>query len=208
MSQSGYHQPVLLAEVLAGLAARAGGRYIDGTLGGGGHSAAILEASSPDGSILGIDTDQEALAAARATLAAYETRATIVHGNFRAMAELAQQHGFERVDGILLDLGVSSHQLNTPERGFSFQSDGPLDMRLDPSSGEAAADLVNALPEGKLADLIHQYGEEHAARRIARFIVEARRRGPIDTTGELAAVVSRALGGQRGRIHPATRTFQ
>jgi 16S rRNA (cytosine1402-N4)-methyltransferase len=208
MSESGYHQPVLLAEVLAGLAAKAGGRFIDGTLGGGGHTAALLEASNPDGRVLGIDTDQDALEAASARLVAYAPRATIVHGNFRALATLAQQHEFERVDGILLDLGVSSYQLNTPERGFSFQHDGPLDMRLDTSTGEPAADLVNELPEGKLADLIYQYGEEHAARRIARFIVEARRRGPIDTTGELAAVVSRALGGQRGRIHPATRTFQ
>jgi 16S rRNA (cytosine1402-N4)-methyltransferase len=200
--------PVLLNEVLAGLRPHAGGRFVDGTVGGGGHSAAILEASAPDGRLLGIDADPAALAAAASRLAPFGERALLAHGNFREIGRLAQAHGFERVDGILLDLGVSSHQLDTPERGFSFAVDAPLDMRLDPTVGETAADLVNDLPESELADLIYRYGEERGSRRIARFIGEARRKRPIATTGELADLVARALGGKRGKIHPATRTFQ
>jgi 16S rRNA (cytosine1402-N4)-methyltransferase len=208
LNSSFRHVPVLLAEVLAGLAPRAGGRYIDGTLGGGGHAAAILEASAPDGQLLGIDADPAALAAAGERLAAFGARATLVHGNFRDLARLAQAAETVPVDGILLDLGVSSHQLDTPERGFSFQADAPLDMRMDPTADETAADLVNRLPEGALADLIYRYGEERGSRRIARLIGEARRKRPIATTGQLAAIVERALGGRRGKVHPATRTFQ
>jgi 16S rRNA (cytosine1402-N4)-methyltransferase len=200
------HIPVLPAEVLAGLAPQSGGRYIDGTLGGGGHAAAILAASDPDGRLLGIDLDPAALAAAAETLAAYGERARLVSGNFRDIAQLAA--GFAPVDGILLDLGVSSHQLDTPERGFSFGVDAPLDMRLDPEGPVSAADLVATLPERDLADLIYQYGEERGSRRIARLIVEARRTRPIATTGALADLVAKALGGRHGRIHPATRTFQ
>lgn len=202
------HAPVLLAEVVAGLAPRPGGRYVDGTLGGGGHAAAILEASAPDGRLLGIDADPAALLAAGARLAPFGERATLVHGNFRDLARLARAGGFEPIDGLLLDLGVSSHQLDTPERGFSFLADAPLDMRLDPTGGETAADIVNETPEGALADLIYRYGEERGSRRIARAIAEARRRRSIATTGELAEVVARALGGRHGKIHPATRTFQ
>jgi 16S rRNA (cytosine1402-N4)-methyltransferase len=202
------HVPVLLSEVIAGLAPRAGGRYVDATLGGGGHALATLAASSPDGRLLGIDADPAALTAAGARLAIYGERATLAHGNFRDLAALAREHGFAQVDGILLDLGVSSHQLDTPERGFSFTADAPLDMRLDPTQGETAADLVNATPEDQLADLIYRYGEERGSRRIARFIAEARRRQPIATTAELADLVARALGGRHGKIHPATRTFQ
>ncbi|HWQ13994.1 MAG TPA: 16S rRNA (cytosine(1402)-N(4))-methyltransferase RsmH [Roseiflexaceae bacterium] len=202
------HVPVLLAEVLAGLASKPGGRYIEGTLGGGGHAAALLEASAPDGRLLGLDVDPAALAAAAARLAPFGERFTAARGNFRDIGALARAHGFAAVDGVLLDLGVSSHQLDTPERGFSFQADAPLDMRLDPQGAVTAADLVNELPEGELADVIYRYGEERASRRIARLIVEARRRGRIATTGELADIVTRALGGRRGKIHPATRTFQ
>ena len=193
------HVPVLLDEVLSGLAPRSGGRYLDGPLGGGGHAAAVLEASAPDGRLLGIDADPAALAAAGARLA---------HGNFREIGKLAREHGFDSVDGLLLDLGVSSYQLDTPERGFSFAADAPLDMRLDPTGGASAADLVNQTPESELADLIYRYGEERGSRRVARFIAEARRRRPIETTGELAELVARALGGRHGKIHPATRTFQ
>lgn len=202
------HVPVLLSEVIAGMAPQAGGRYIDATLGGGGHALAMLSASMPTGRLLGLDADPAALAAAGARLAIYGERATLAHGNFRELGRLAREHGFAAVDGILLDLGVSSHQLDTPERGFSFTNDAPLDMRLDPTQGDTAADLVNGTPEGELADLIYRYGEEHGARRVARFIAEARRKRPIATTAELAELVARALGGRHGKIHPATRTFQ
>ncbi len=202
------HVSVLPAEVLAGLQPRPGGRYIDGTLGGGGHAQALLAASAPDGRLLGIDADPAALAAAGARLAPFGGRVALAHGNFRAIGELARQHGFTQVDGILLDLGVSSHQLDTAERGFSFNADAPLDMRLDPTEGATAADLVNELPEIELADLIYRYGEERGSRRVARLIVEARRRHPIERTTELAEIVARALGGRHGKIHPATRTFQ
>ncbi len=202
------HTPVLLAELVAGLAPQPGGRYIDATLGGGGHAAVILAASAPDGRLLGIDADPAALAAAGARLAPFGRQAQLVHGNFRDLAALAQLSGFMAVDGIVIDLGISSHQLDTPERGFSFQADAPLDMRMDPTTGETAADLVNELPEGELADLIYGYGEERGSRRIARLIAEARRKQPLTTTGELAAIVGRALGGRHGKVHPATRTFQ
>jgi 16S rRNA (cytosine1402-N4)-methyltransferase len=202
------HVSVLLAEVIAGLAPRSSGRYVDGTLGGGGHAAALLEASAPDGRVLGIDADPAALAAAGVRLAPFGERATLVHGNFRDLARIVRDAGFAPIDGLLLDLGVSSHQLDTPERGFSFQVDAPLDMRLDPTGGETAADLVNELPEGELADLIYRYGEERGSRRVARWIAEARRKQPIETTGALAEIVARALGGRHGKIHPATRTFQ
>lgn len=203
-----HHTPVLLTEVLAGLKPQPGGRYIDGTVGGGGHAAAILEASAPDGCLLGIDCDPAALAAAAVRLAPYGDRVSLVRGSFRAIGRLATTAGFAQVQGVLLDLGVSSYQLDTPERGFSFQVNAPLDMRLDPDTPVTAAYLVNNLPEQELADLIFRYGEERGSRRIARAIVESRQRSPITTTGELAAIVSRALGGRRGRIHPATRTFQ
>src|SRR5262245_9263246 len=202
------HVPVLRNEVITGLKPRKDGRYVDGTVGGGGHAAAILEASAPDGRLLGIDADPAALAAAGGRLAPFGARATLAHGNFRGLGQLARDHGFDRSDGLLLDLGVSSHQLDTPERGFSFLVDAPLDMRLDSTSGATAAELVNEMPESELADLIYRYGEERGSRRVARFIAEARRRRPIATTGELAELVARALGGRHGKIHPATRTFQ
>jgi 16S rRNA (cytosine1402-N4)-methyltransferase len=202
------HTPVLLREVLDGLAPRSGGHYIDGTLGGGGHAAALLEASAPNGRLLGIDADPAALAAAGTRLASFGERATLAHGNFRDLGRLAHEQGFAQIDGLVLDLGVSSHQIDTPERGFSFAAAAPLDMRLDPTSGPTAADLVNDMPESELADLIFRYGEERGSRRIARLIAEARRKQPIETTLELAELVTRALGGRHGKIHPATRTFQ
>jgi 16S rRNA (cytosine1402-N4)-methyltransferase len=200
------HQPVLLMETVDGLAVRGGGRYIDGTLGGAGHTDALLAAGA--GHVLGIDRDPAALAAARRRLLRHAERVTLVHGNFRDIGVLAHAHGMEQVDGILLDIGVSSHQLDVAERGFSFTSDAPLDMRMDPTSGLSAADFVNDLDESELADLIYQYGEERASRRIARRIAERRRSKPIRTTLELADLVKQAVGNHAGRIHPATRTFQ
>ncbi len=206
------HIPVLLPAVLAALQPRPGACFIDATVGGAGHALAVLQAAQPGGRLLGIDADPAALAAARARLDAAGLPAasfTLVHGHFAELAALARQHGFGAVDGILLDLGVSSYQLDTAARGFSFAADGPLDMRLDPSGGPTAADLVNQLDEQELADVIYRYGEERGSRRIARLIVERRRQAPITTTGELAALVQRAVGrGGRERIHPATRTFQ
>lgn len=181
-----------------------GGRYIDGTLGGGGHAAGILERSSPAGRLLGIDADPTAIAISIERLAEYGPRVTLVNANFAQLAEIAAQYGFCPADGILLDLGLSSLQLASGERGFSFQVEGPLDMRFNPHQGNPASELVNELSTPELADILYRYGEERQARRIARAIVAAR---PIHTTRQLAEVVARAVG-RRGKIHPATRTFQ
>lgn len=202
------HIPVLYDAALAALNLRPTGRYIDGTLGWAGHSSGILEGSGPTGQLLAIDQDPMALAAARERLAPYGERATIVHGNYRQMASLAAQHGWQQVDGILLDIGVSSPQLDLPERGFSFQYDAPLDMRMNPTRGESAADLIAQLAETDLANLIYEYGEERLSRRIARRIVEQRSKSPITSTAQLASLVKSAVGGQAGKTHPATRTFQ
>ncbi|MEF3274371.1 MAG: 16S rRNA (cytosine(1402)-N(4))-methyltransferase RsmH [Chloroflexus sp.] len=204
------HTPVLLAEVVAALAPRPGGRYLDATVGGGGHALAVLQAAQPGGVLLGIDADPAALAAAaeRLTEAGLQQQAILRHGSFADLEQLANEAGFTTFDGILFDLGVSSYQLDTPERGFSFAADGPLDMRLDPTRGVTAADLVNRSSERELAEIIFQYGEEPAARRIARAIVERRRIQPFQRTADLAALVARIVGGRHRRIHPATRTFQ
>jgi 16S rRNA (cytosine1402-N4)-methyltransferase len=200
------HVPVLLEVTLEGLAVRPGGSYIDGTVGGGGHSEALLERGA--GRVLGIDQDPAALEAAAKRLSRFGDRATLVRGNFRDIGALARVHNFDQVDGVLLDIGVSSHQLDVGERGFSFREDAPLDMRMDPTQELTAADLVNTLPEAELADIIYRYGEERGSRRIARRIVERRRSEPITRTAQLATLVAQALGGKGGRIHPATRTFQ
>lgn len=202
------HIPVLYNEVLDGLAVRPGGSYVDGTVGGGGHSAGILERSNPHGRLLGLDQDPEALAAAAERLRPFGERVTLVRANFRDLAQVAPANGFAEFDGVLLDIGVSSYQLDRAERGFSFLVDAPLDMRMDPEGPTTAADLVNNLPEEALADVIFRYGEERGSRRIARWIVERRRQRPIVTTSELAQLVVEALGGKREKIHPATRTFQ
>ena len=200
------HRPVLLQEAIAGLAVRPGGRYIDGTLGGAGHTAALLEAGA--GHVLGLDQDPAALEAASRRLSKEQAKVTLVHGNFRDIDTIARAHGFEPVAGVLLDIGVSSHQLDVPERGFSFGAAAPLDMRMNPASGPTAADLVNGLSEDELADVIFRFGEERASRRIARRIVERRRSAPIQTTTELAEIVKQVAGSKGMRIHPATRTFQ
>jgi 16S rRNA (cytosine1402-N4)-methyltransferase len=198
------HIPVLYQEVLAGLQVRPGGRYVDATLGAGGHAVGILEGSAPNGQLLGIDADPDAVAYARRQLQAFGQRAVLWVGNFRQMAAVARALGFSQVDGILMDLGLSSRQLDDAARGFSFAQPGPLDMRLDPGKGQAAADLVNTLPAEDLADLLWRYGEERHSRRIARAIVAAR---PVTRTDELAELVARTVG-RREKIHPATRTFQ
>ena len=180
---------------------------IDGTVGMGGHAEALLTASAPDVRLLGVDADPEALRRAAARLARFGPRATLAHGNFRDVARVAAAHGVTVAGGALLDLGVSSYQLDESGRGFSFQRDEPLDMRLDPTRGETAADLVNALDEATLARLVYEYGEERYARRIARAIV---RRRPLRTTGELVAAVRAAVprAAWPKRTHVATRTFQ
>ncbi len=206
------HASVLLYEVCAALQPHPGGVYIDGTLGGGGHALALLRQTQPGGRLLGIDADPAAIQAAGERLGAEFPAAafTLSYGNFAEIDKLAAAYGFADIDGIVLDLGVSSYQLDTPERGFSFNADGPLDMRLDPTQGRTAADLAAELDERTLADVIYRYGEERASRRIARRIVERRQERPVATTGDLASLVAQAVGGRRGRerIHPATRTFQ
>ena len=202
------HEPVLLSAALTFLAPRDGGRYIDATFGGGGHSRAILEASAPSGQVLAIDADQAAVARARTLAERYPGRLLPCHGNFRDLARLAQSYGFVPVDGILFDLGLSSDQLADPARGFSFQLAGPLDMRFDPTSGEPAAVIVNTWSAEELAELFWQYGEEPRAWAIAQTIVAERARQPIETTTQLAALVARVAGSRRERIHPATRVFQ
>ncbi len=199
------HQPVLLAESMELLAVRPGGFWVDGTVGAGGHAAEILRRSAPDGRLLATDRDADALAAAAETLASFGARVRLVHADYRELPDLID----EAPSGILLDLGVSSMQLDRPERGFSLKSDGPLDMRMDPRGGITAAEVVNRVPEAELADIIHRYGEERAARRIARRIVERRRRAPFRGTQDLAEVVRSAARRPRGRgIDAATLTFQ
>ena len=199
------HEPVLLAETLELLAVRPGGFWVDGTVGAGGHAAEILTRSAPDGRLLASDRDAEALAAAAQTLAPFAARARLLQADYRELPALIE----EPPDGILLDLGVSSLQLDRAERGFSLKSDGPLDMRMDRRGGITAADVVNRLPEAELADIIYRYGEERASRRIARRIVETRRRSPFRSTLDLAEVVRSAARRPRGRgIDAATLTFQ
>jgi 16S rRNA (cytosine1402-N4)-methyltransferase len=204
------HTPVMPAEVLAALHPHAGGRYIDGTAGGGGHTALLLEHSAPNGQVLAIDADPHALARVAERLQADLTmgRLTLARGNFASLTRLAEDAGFRQVDGILLDLGLSSDQLADRARGFSFASAGPLDMRFDPASPTTAADLLNTLSESELADLLWRYGEERRSRQIARRIVQARARQPITSTAELARLASAGVPGHPGGIHPATRTFQ
>jgi 16S rRNA (cytosine1402-N4)-methyltransferase len=201
------HVPVLTAAVLEHLRPELGGLFVDCTVGLGGHARALLEAGATR--LIGLDRDLDALARARETLAPWADRVELVHADYRAIDEVLDRRQIERIDGALADLGVSSMQFDSPGRGFSFQRDEPLDMRMDRSGGDTAADLVARSTERDLADAIFQFGEERLSRRIARAIVEARHEEPIATTGRLAAIVRRALP-RRGhmRIDPATRTFQ
>lgn len=199
------HLPVLYQEVLDALLPTSGCDYLDGTLGAGGHAEGILRASAPDGRLLGLDLDPEALKIARLRLADYQPRVIIQQASYQNSGKILTALGWGSVQGILLDLGVSSMQVDRPYRGFSFMEEGPLDMRFDPESQKPAADLVNNLDTDDLADIIFTYGEERHARRIARAIVNAR---PIMTTQTLAQVIEQAVPGYGGKIHPATRTFQ
>ncbi len=204
MGESGGHIPVLYEEVLAWLQPRSGGLYVDATLGGGGHAKGILMASQPDGRLMGLDADPSALSYASKVLSPFGDRVTLRTANFRQLGAVAAALGIGQVDGILIDLGMSSRQLDNAQRGFSFSLDGPLDMRMDQEQGQSAADLVNNLPEAELSEILWRYGEERRARRIARAIVAAR---PLTRTGQLTDLVARVVG-RREKIHPATRTFQ
>ncbi len=204
MTDTDAHIPVLFHEVLALLQPKANGRYIDGTLGAGGHTAGLLQNSAPAGRILVFDKDAEAIAFAQKTLEAFGDRVTYLHASYAQMGSLAPANSFAQVDGILLDLGLSSRQLDNAERGFSFMKEGPLDMRFDVTHGETAADLLNNLDEKELAALFWRYGEEKHSRKIARMIVAER---PFSTTTQLAEAIATTVR-RRGRIHPATQTFQ
>jgi len=201
------HVPVMPAEVLEALAPGRGGLFVDGTVGLGGHAAAILQAGAAR--LIGIDRDRDALDLARQRLAEWDERVTLLHGDYRRLDTLLDAEGVAAADGILIDLGLSSFQLEAEGRGFSFQRDEPLDMRMDRTQGPTAAELLAALDERELADLIFRLGEERYSRRIARAIVAAREEAPIATTGRLADIVRRAVP-RKGysRIDPATRTFQ
>jgi 16S rRNA (cytosine1402-N4)-methyltransferase len=204
------HLSVLPEEVIQFLNPQPGGIYLDGTLGGAGHARLILERCTPGGMLIGIDQDQEALQAAGRRLADFGTAARLVHGNFGELEQHLDRLGSPALDGFILDLGVSSHQLDSAGRGFSFQQDAPLDMRMDTSCGETAAELLNDLPELELERIIRDYGEERWAKRIAAFIVKARHEAPFVSTLQLVDIVKGAVPKAKWdeRIHPATRTFQ
>jgi len=201
------HRPVLYQEIIHALRPRRDGLYVDATVGAGGHAWGLLQSSAPDGRLLGLDIDPQALDLARQRLEPFGERAILVRASYVSLGKLLDQMGWREVNGIVIDLGMSSMQVDTPERGFSFLVDAPLDMRFDPDNPVSAADLVNNLPESELADLIYRYGEEKRSRQVARAIVVAR---PLESTLELAKVVSKAVSSGKGRqdIHPATRTFQ
>lgn len=203
------HVPVLRDVVLTQLAVCAGGRYVDGTAGGGGHSEAMLRRSEPDGRLLALDRDPAAVERVQQRVKAWGDRATVVQSNFSEIKACAKRFGFENADGVLLDLGMSSDQLSHAERGFSFQEDGPLDMRMNPNDEVCAADIVNEAGEVELRDMLRELGEERDAGRIAAAIAQDRQQKPFRTTEELAALVARVKGyRRRGQTHPATKTFQ
>ena len=203
------HAPVLLRETIRELAPRSGGIYVDATLGRGGHAEAILEASAPDGRLIGIDRDPRALEETAPRLARFGSRARLVHAAFAEVPRVLEAEGAPRVHGLLADLGVSSPQLDDPERGFSFRAEGPLDMRMDPTRGETAAELIARTDERDLADILYRLGEERRSRPIARSIKRAEGEGRMRTTAELRSAVVAVLGPRRvGGVDPATRTFQ
>ena len=208
--QEFHHLPVLAAEVMELLSPRAGGVYLDGTLGGGGHSELILEKIGADGLLIGIDRDRSALQSAMVRLSRFGSCFSPVQGSFGELDKILAEMGVAGIDGLLLDLGVSSHQLDTGERGFSFRSNGPLDMRMDCSSGITAADLLQECSEQELEKIIKEFGEERWAKKIAARIVRNRQETPINTTLELADLVASTIPRRfhEDRIHPATRTFQ
>jgi 16S rRNA (cytosine1402-N4)-methyltransferase len=199
------HIPVLLEEAINELRVQPGGRYVDCTLGAGGHAASILSRSQPGGQLLGIDADPSAIQNVKSRMEQYADSVLLVNDNFSNLESICYRYDFLPVHGILFDLGLASFQIDNAERGFSFQKDAPLDMRVNPAQETTAADIVNSYPEAELADLIWTYGEEPASRRIAHYIVAER---PVYTSAELAGIIERAVGGRHGKIHPATRTFQ
>jgi len=205
-----HHVPVLLDEVISYLNLQQGGVYVDSTLGGGGHTLEIIKRIQPGGRVIGIDQDPNALAAARKRLEEYAENITFVHSNYYRLKEIVPELNLSKVDGVLFDLGVSSHQLDEGERGFSYMQDAPLDMRMNPEDPVTAEKLVNDLPEDELAKIIKKYGEERWAVRIARFVTEHRNVKPIHTTGELVEIIKKAIpaGARREGPHPAKRTFQ
>jgi len=198
------HKPVLLSEVVEALQAQPGKRYVDCTLGSGGHAAAVLEKILPGGQLLGIDADPKAIEMARNRLSEYIESTVLINENFAKLETICRENNFLPVHGILFDLGLSSTQLAVSERGFSFQSDGPLDMRFSSTQEMTAADIINTLQEDKLSQIIKDYGEERYNKLIARHIIKNR---PIKSTLQLATVVEKAIGSRRGKIHPATKTF-
>jgi 16S rRNA (cytosine1402-N4)-methyltransferase len=204
------HIPVMLGPVIDLLNCKPGGIYVDGTVGGGGYARSILEQSTADGVVLGMDWDADAIERVRKGLGNYGERLILEKADFADIRRVLFKHDIHEVDGIVIDLGVSSFQLEDPQRGFSFSKEGPLDMRMNRDLPQTAADLVNSLPERELADLIYKYGEERLSRRIARAIAAARRKSPIENTRELAELIRKVVPGTRDsfRIHPATRTFQ
>lgn len=199
------HQPVLYQESVEALRPQSSGHYLDGTVGAGGHAWGILKASHPDGKVLGLDLDPQALELAGERLEEYGARAILMRASYGRMAEVLGALDWPPLDGVLLDLGASSMQFDQAERGFSFSKEGPLDMRFDPDAALTAGLIVNEWPEEELADILRRYGEEPRARRVARAIVQAR---PLENSKQLAEVVARGLRAKRGGIHPATRTFQ
>jgi len=203
------HSPVLRDEVVRLVAPRPGGVVVDGTVGLGGHAEALLR-GGPAIRLIGIDRDAEALGRARSRLARFGSRVALIHGSYKDLDRLLDRIGIDRIDGLILDLGISSLQLDDASRGFSFRRDGPLDMRMDPTAGPSAADWLASAPQAEIAEVLATYGEERYAARIARAIDEARRRGPVETTGALAEIVRAAVPAtyRRQRIDPATRTFQ
>lgn len=205
MEESLAHQPVLYNEIIHFLQPQRSGRYIDGTVGAGGHARGILDASEPDGILLGLDLDTTALELARKNLESYEDRVFLVHSSFGNLRKQLNAMGWQMVDGILLDLGLSSMQIDTPGRGFSFRQEASLDMRFNQQNPLSAKDLVNNLPEGELADLLYKYGEERRSRQVAKAIVKSR---PIESTLELAKIIASATSSGRPGRHPATRSFQ
>lgn len=204
------HLSVLPEETIRCLSPQAGGIFLDGTVGGGGHAKLVLEASSPDGRLIGLDRDLDALQHAKKVLAPYGDRVSLHHASFSEMGRVLDSLNIAEVDGILLDLGVSSWQLDAAHRGFSFRNDGPLDMRMDPTQGESAADLLNHRDEAELVRIFREYGEERFSGRIARRIVAQRDIAPLTRTTELADLVCNSVPGGKvpARIHPATRIFQ
>ena len=210
MQEEFRHETVLLRESVEGILGDPDGIYVDCTMGGGGHSAALADRLGPAGCLVGIDQDPAAVQAGRLRLAGAKPTVHVVRGNFREIGAVLDQLGIGQVDGILFDLGVSSHQIDLPQRGFSYMNDGPLDMRMNPEQSLTAQEIVNTYPEKELARVIFEYGEERWARRIAKFIVEARRNRPLTTTFELVELIAAAIpaAARRQGPHPAKRTFQ